>query len=157
MSERYDLNIDISYSLRAGYKSLLKDAEWVRGLPVRLTIKVANKSATAFPGTKVNTTISEHGQSIGTGSLDWTITVPLNVPHMEAGSSEKLQPFGFVPLLEGFCEVKVMLDEPPDSEVWIEGRLQTAKRGTFYAFYSVARWQELEIISLLRKLQKGGQ
>lgn len=154
MSERYDLNIDISYSLRAGYKSLLKDAEWVRGLPVRLTIKVANKSATAFPGAKVSTTISEHGQSMGTGSLDWTSDVPLSVPNLEPGKSAKLSRIGFVPLLEGLCEVKLAVEEAPDTEVWIAGRKQDARRRTITAFFSVARWQEMEIIMLLRKLIK---
>ena len=124
---------------------------------MRLTMKIANKSAIAFPGTKVNTTISEHGQSIATGSLDWTISKPLDIPHLEPGGSAELSHFTFVPLLEGICEVKVALEEPSGTEVWISGQRQTARRNRLNAFYSVARWQDMEIISLLKKLKKGGQ
>lgn len=154
MAQRYDLTIDISHSLRTGYRKLLKEGEWVRGLPVRFSIRVANNSALAFPGAKVSTTISEHGQSMGTGSLDWTIAVPVNVPPLEPGKSAKLGPFGFVPLLEGLCVVKLVVEEAPDTEVWVAGRKQDARRRTLNAFFSVARWQDMEIIMLLRNLGK---
>lgn len=124
---------------------------------MRLTMKVANKSAIAFPGAKVNAAISEHGQSMGTGALEWAISKPLDIPHLEPEKSTNMGPFAIVPLLEGLCEVRVVLEEPPDTEIWITGRRQSARRRTVNAFFSIARWQDMEIISLLRKLEKGGR
>lgn len=157
MGEHFDLDIDLNYRLRTGYNRLLKPREWVRGLLVEVTISVTNRSPKAFPRTKIDTTIIEHGQSVGIKSLTWTTLSQIEIPQLEAGSSTKLEAFAFVPLIEGLCEIKLNLGEPTDSEIWIRGwRQSEPRRKEITGYFYVVRWQELEMLKLLMKLEKGG-
>jgi len=158
VGERFDLNIELNYRLRTGYNRLLKAREWVRGLPVEIRINVTNMSAKAFPGTEVKATIMEHGQSVGLQSLSWSTVGKMEIPPLQPGNSATLEPaIGFIPILEGLCEVRLDLGEPAESEVWIKGwRQSEPQRKGIRGLFSVVRWQDMEIISLLRKLEKGG-
>lgn len=156
MGERYDLEIDFDYKLQTGYNKLLQPREWVRGMLVEVKIRVTNRSAKAFPGAKVTRTFIEHGQSIGPSPLRWGAVKETEIPKLEPSGSATLEPLTFSPLMEGLCEVKVDVEEPLDSEVWVTGWRQSIpiRKEISEHFISVRR-QEMEIIKLLRKLQEG--
>lgn len=158
MGDRFDLHIELNYRLRTGYNKLLKPREWVRGMPVEIGAKVTNKSAQAFPGTTLGMSLVEHGQSMGVSSLSWSTTSKLQIPPLRPGDSTILEHLiGFVPLVEGLCEIRLNVEEPAKLEVWVTGwRQSEPRRREIRGFFSVVRWQEMEMISLLRKLGKGG-
>ena len=157
MSTRYDLEIIIGYRLKKEYSKLLKSHEWVRGIRVDLNMEVTNNSKKAFPGTKVNSAIKEYGGAMGTGLLSWGPVEQILIPEMAAGESVTLPLMYFYPLVEGLCELSLDLLAPDNSEVWVTGwRQGKPQQKTISVYYTVVGWQELEIIKLLSKLQKGG-
>lgn len=156
MSERYDLEIILGYRSKTGYKGLLKSREWVRGLPVDMKIQVINNSPKAFPGAKVNCHIKEYGGAMGQGSLSWGAVKEILIPKLRPGESATLPLMGFYPLIDGLCEVCIEVQAPAKSEVWVTGwRQPIPQQNMITGYYNVVRREELEIIKLLSKLQKG--
>lgn len=157
MIKRYDLEIQLAYRVKTGYGKLVKPREWVRGIPVDVKMEVTNNSSRAFPGAKANATINEYGVTTGPGSLSWGTTEETLIPKLGPGESATVPLLNFSPLVEGLCEVRVELPAPAKSEVWVKGWRQTRpQQNTISGYFTVVGSQELEIIKLLSKLQKGG-
>ena len=158
MARRYDLDIQLEHSPVKGYREVIKQREWIRGYPVEFVLHVTNGSPGEFPGAGVSANITEHGPYAGLQPLKWSIRTKVEIPRLEVGGVAQVGGFGFIPLVEGICEVTLILDEPKDSEVWITGwRQPEPRRKEIHALYMVVGWQELEMIRLLRKLVKGGK
>jgi len=155
-SKKFDLQIEFAYRLSTGYKKLLRPRQWVGGFPVELRIRVTNRSSETFPGTGMNLSIYEYGQSVGQQGLGWGAKKPEMIPKIEPEESSIIKLGTFIPMIEGLCEIKVNLDEPTNSEVWITGwRQATPRRKEISVRYITIRSQELEIIKLLTKLTGG--
>jgi hypothetical protein len=156
MSTRYDLDIRLGYKYKTRYKGLHKPREWVRGMAVDVKMEVTNNSKMAFPGAKVNVTINEYGGAIGSRVLSWEPAEEILIPELDTGKSATVPLINFYPLVEGLCEVRLELQAPDKSEVWVTGwRQSKPQQNTISGHFTVVGWQELEIIKLLSKLQKG--
>lgn len=154
---RYDLEIQLGYKYKTRYKGLHKSREWVRGMSVDVKIEVTNNSRRSFPGAKINTTINEYAGSMGAGVLSWGQEGEILIPKLGPGKSADVPLIDFYPLVEGLCEVRIDVQAPAKSEVWVTGWRQTKPRqNTISGHFTVVGWQQLEIIKLLSKLQKGG-
>lgn len=157
MSTRYDLEIKVSYKYKTRYKGLHKPREWVRGMSLDVKLEVTNNSKIAFPGGKVNATINEYGGFMGPAVLSWATGGEILIPKLRPDESADVPLMDFYPLVEGLCEVRIEVQAPAESEVWVTGwRQPKPQQNTISGHFTVVGWQQLEIIKLLSKLQKGG-
>ena len=75
------------------------------------------------------------------------------VPKLDPEAYFTTEEYEFRPQFEGVCEISLESEAFKRKEVTTSGSMQkTSERNRISSSFSVVRWQELEIIQLLRKL-----
>ena len=156
MSKLFDLEVTLDYNLNTPYGDILWKGEWVRGFAVSFTVTITNKSEYAFPGTFTKVLLVEHS-SLRDSDLVYTFTPVIIVPKLEPEAYVTSLEYEYTPQFEGACEIILESEAFKRKEIMISGSMKkTAIRNRINSRFFVLRWQELEIIQLLRKLVAKG-
>ncbi len=156
MGKLFDLEITLDYNLSTPYNDILLKCDWVQGFATSFKVTIVNKSEFVFPGAVIRVVLEEHS-SLRSSDLIHTFT-PIMVPQLEPGDYITSEDYEYFPQYDGICEILLESDIFKRKEIIISGSMQrTPVRNRISSHFSVVRWQELEIIQLLRKLvAKGG-
>jgi hypothetical protein len=147
----YYVDLSLNYKFSTPYNDTIWKGEWVRGFAVQFSITVNNRSEFYSPGAYIRASVTEHHSSSKAGTAHtWPrFLVPRLKPDTQFTSPE----YEYTPLFEGACEVMLDSDMFKRREINISGSMQrTAIPTRISSRFFVVRWQELEIIQLLRKL-----
>lgn len=157
MATRYDLQVLFGYRSKL-YKNLLKQNEWAANIQVQYRVKATNNTSILFPGCQITVDITEHGLSLGSKYLQWSLANKINIPPIQSGKSGYTDYISFTPVVQGPCEINITIEEPSDSEVWLTGWHQaTPVRKTIGHMFNVVNRQELEIITQLQSILSKGE
>ena len=152
MSNPFDLEVTLDYNMNTPYKDILWKGEWVRGFAVSFTATITNRSEYMFPGTTIKVVLEEHG-SLRDTDLLYTFTPVIEVPALEPETYITSSEYEYTPEFEGVCEILLESDIFKRKEITITGSMEkTPVRNRISSRFFVVRWQELEIIQLLRKI-----
>jgi len=156
MGKRFDLEVELDYNLSTPYNDLLWKGEWIRGFEVLFTATIVNKSEEIFPGTRIKVSLEEGGSSPGIG-VTKTWTHRIEVPKLEPEDYITSIKYWYFPEYEGVHRIVLEPEKPKRYEIWFSGSQQeTPVLNRFSSSFFVVRWQELEIIELLKKLVAKG-
>lgn len=149
------LDFTLDYKFNTPYNDILWKGELVRGFAISFTVTITNRSEYVFPGTAIRTSINDHRSSAGAvPALTWPrFLVPRLNPDTHFTSPE----YTYTPQYEGVCEIILDSEAFKRREINISGSMQKTPVPTrISSRFFVIRWQELEIIQLLRKLEAKG-
>ena len=90
--------------------------EMVTSAVAQFNVKVSNETSRNFPGCNIGVRIEEHGLSPTPTPILWTVTDEMTVPPIARRGSTTLD-FGFQPLLEGLCVIKLSIVSVADENV----------------------------------------
>jgi len=151
MSKPFELEVIIDYNMNTPYKDILWKGEWVRGFTVTFSATITNKSEYVFPGTTFKVSLVEHSSLIS--SKIWTWTPGIVVPRLESEAYFTSSEYEHTPQFEGVCEIIFESGILKSKNITVSSSMQkTADKNSISSQFVVVRWQELEIIQLLRKL-----
>lgn len=151
MGKPFELEVIIDYNMNTPYKDILWKGEWVRGFAVSFSATITNKSEYAFLGTTFKVSLVEHSPLIS--SKIWTWTPGIVVPKLEPEAYIKSSEYEHTPQFEGVCEVILESGILKRENIAVSGSMRkTAEKNRISSQFVVVKWQELEIIQLLRKL-----
>jgi len=152
MGKLFELEITLDYNMSTPYGDILWKGDWVRGFSVSFTATITNKSEFVFPGTLIRVRLQEHS-SLRDTDLLYTFNPVITIPSLEPEAFITSAEYEHLPKSEGVCEIILESETFKRKEIIISGSMErTTVRNRVSSSYSVLRWQELEIIQLLRKL-----
>ncbi|MFC1951731.1 hypothetical protein ACFLYI_01640 [Chloroflexota bacterium] len=151
MDRLFELEITLDYNLSTPYNDILHRGDWVRGFGVSFTVTITNKAERVFRGTVIKVSLEEHLSSPGSGQFfTWPV---FSVPKLEPEDYFTSVEYEHIPQHEGVCEILLDSEVFKRKDIIITGSIQkTSVPNRRSSSFSVIRWQELEIIQLLRKL-----
>lgn len=156
MGKLFGLEITLDYNMNTPYNDILWKGDWVQGFAVSFKITVVNKSEFKFNNAVVRVILEEHS-SFRSSDLIRTY-MPIMVPQLEPGDYFTTGEYEYFPKHDGICEIILESDVFRRKEIIISGSLERkAVKNRISSHYTVVRWQELEIIQLLKKLVTRGE
>ena len=149
--------LDIQVRLRhpSGYGRLLNQHELSSGLVTTVMTTVTNVAKTGFSGGTLEIAFREHGTSIATGSLSFSLTTPAVVKPLQAGETFVYETT-YEPTLPGLSELVFTVTQG-DTKVLLSG-YRSSQRPEHKQYFRIVDRHLIEMTKELRRLQsdKGG-